>query len=162
MPRSIPIDGDLTDETRLNPKLGLRYQVLPDLTLRAAYFRTLKRELLFQQTIQPTQVAGFNQLFDDFTGTRASTVALGADGRLPFGLLAGIEGAWRALDIPQALPSGTVTQQADEWRAGAYLFRTLGERWALGRARGVRLLRARRRATWARTILARCEPGCSP
>ncbi len=126
------IDGDLTDETRLNPKFGLRYQLLPDLTLRAAYFRTLKRELLFQQTIQPTQVAGFNQLYDDFTGTRASTAALGADGRLPFGFLAGIEGAWRALDIPQALPSGTVTQQADEWRAGAYLFRTLGERWAVG------------------------------
>ena len=126
------VDGDRVDETRLNPKLGLRYEALPGLTLRGAYFRTLKRELLFQQTIQPTQVAGFNQLFDDFTGTRASTVALGVDGRLPFGLLAGIDGEWRTLDIPENLPTGQVTQQADEWRAGAYLFGTIGERWALG------------------------------
>jgi tetratricopeptide (TPR) repeat protein len=126
------VDNDLINETKLNPKFGVRYQVLPDLTLRVAYFRTLKRELLFQQTIQPTQVAGFNQLYDDFTGTRASVWALGADGRLPFGILAGVEGAWRALDVPAGIDGGTVTDQADEWRAGGYLFRTLGERWAVG------------------------------
>ena len=55
----------------------MRYQLLPDLSLRAAYFRTLKRQLLFQQTIQPTQVAGFNQLYDDFTGTRARRLVAG-------------------------------------------------------------------------------------
>jgi tetratricopeptide (TPR) repeat protein len=126
------VDSDRTDETRLNPKLGVRYQVMPDLTLRAAYFRTLKRGLLFQQTIQPTQVAGFNQLFDDFNGTRASVAALGADGRLPFGFLAGIEGSWRGLDIPENIEGERLTQQADEWQAGAYLYRTLGDRWALG------------------------------
>ena len=126
------VDNDTTSETRLDPKLGVRYQLLPQLALRAAYFRTLKRELLFQQTIQPTQVAGFNQLYDDFTGTRADVWALGADADLPFGMKAGIEGGWRMLDIPSALPTGTVTQQADEWRASAYLFQTLGERWALG------------------------------
>mgnify|MGYP001459904253 CR=1 FL=1 len=126
------VDGDLADETRLNPKLGLRYEALPGMTLRGAYFRTLKRELLFQQTIQPTHVAGFNQLYDDFTGTRASVLALGTDARLPFGLRGGIEGLWRSLDIPNDAGDGRVTTQADEWRAETYLFATVGERWAIG------------------------------
>jgi hypothetical protein len=43
----------------------------PGTTLRAAAFRVLKRTLITDQTLEPTQVAGFNQFFDDANLTEA-------------------------------------------------------------------------------------------
>ena len=51
------------DETirvdKWNPKLGLRFAFDPRWTVRAATFGTVKRSLITQQTIEPTQVVGF-------------------------------------------------------------------------------------------------------
>ena len=52
-----------------NPKLGLRLELDQGLALRAATFGTLKRSLVTQQTIEPTQIVGFNQFYDDVVGT---------------------------------------------------------------------------------------------
>ncbi len=41
------------------------------LRLRLAALRAVKPALVTNQTIQPTQVAGFNQFYDDFNGTKA-------------------------------------------------------------------------------------------
>lgn len=49
----------------MNPKVGFTWEFIPGTTLRAAAFRILKRTLINNQTLEPTQVAGFNQLFDD-------------------------------------------------------------------------------------------------
>lgn len=54
---------------RWNPKLGIRAEPLPGMVLRAAGFGTVKRALVTQQTIEPTQVVGFNQFYDDVVGT---------------------------------------------------------------------------------------------
>lgn len=63
---------------RWNPKFGLKYSAGPGLTLRAASVGTLKRELVTQQTLEPTQVMGFNQFRDDVVGaiSRISTLAV--------------------------------------------------------------------------------------
>ena len=58
-----------TDKTRLNPKLGLIWSFTDDTTLRLAFFRTLKRQFWARQTLEPTHVSGFNQIFDDLNGT---------------------------------------------------------------------------------------------
>ena len=50
--------------------------------VRAAVFRTLKRELISNQTIEPTQVAGFNQFFDDVNGTDAWRYGVGIDQKI--------------------------------------------------------------------------------
>src|SRR4030066_1059360 len=59
------ISNNVVDENRLNPKLGLTWTPEPMTTLRAAAFRATKRDLVTDQTIEPTQVAGFNQFYDD-------------------------------------------------------------------------------------------------
>ena len=64
------LDGDL-DEDQLNPKVGITWNPLPGTTVRAAVFRVLQRTLIADQTIEPTQVAGFNQFFDDPNLTEA-------------------------------------------------------------------------------------------
>ena len=64
---------------KLNPKLGLTCQVQKTTTLRAAAFRTITRSLTSNQTIEPTQVSGFNQFYDDQIGTKAVNYGLAAD-----------------------------------------------------------------------------------
>jgi tetratricopeptide (TPR) repeat protein len=61
--------GDLIEEDQLNPKLGFMWQVLENASLRGAAFRTRSKTLAFAQTIEPTQVAGFNQFYDDIFGS---------------------------------------------------------------------------------------------
>lgn len=54
---------------RWNPKLGIRVEPVPGIVVRAAGFGTVKRALVTRQTIEPTQVVGFNQFYDDVVGT---------------------------------------------------------------------------------------------
>ena len=60
----------LNDKSQFNPKFGITWSPFSGTTVRAAAFRVLKRTLIVDQTLEPTQVAGFNQFFDDFDGTR--------------------------------------------------------------------------------------------
>ena len=50
---------------QFNPKLGIVWQPLFSTTVRASAVRTLNRTVVSSQTIEPTQVAGFSQLFAD-------------------------------------------------------------------------------------------------
>ena len=54
---------------KVNPKFGVQWNITDDLVLRGAVFRTVKPALVNNQTLEPTQVAGFNQLFDDPNGS---------------------------------------------------------------------------------------------
>lgn len=89
-----------TDKTRLNPKLGLIWSFTDDTTLRLAFFRTLKRQFWARQTLEPTHIGGFNQIFDDLNGTESTRYGVGLDHRFSDRLLAGVEGSWRDLSIP--------------------------------------------------------------
>lgn len=85
---------------KLNPKLGIRWQVQDDVALRAAAFRYVKPALANNRTIEPTQVAGFDQLFDDANGTAAWRYGVGLDWRLGPRLNAGAEATWREISEP--------------------------------------------------------------
>jgi hypothetical protein len=67
---------------RLSPKLGITVRLNPETTVRAAAARGVKRTLTANQTLEPTQLAGFNQFFDDFSGARWTLFALGLDRRV--------------------------------------------------------------------------------
>lgn len=71
-------DGSL-DLRKWDPKVGLQWQANNALRIRAAAFSTLKRALVVEQTIEPTQVAGFSQFFDDLNGTTSKALAAAAD-----------------------------------------------------------------------------------
>jgi tetratricopeptide (TPR) repeat protein len=99
--------GGVVDRDQVNPKLGLTWSPVPSTTFRAALFRTFKRTLLSSQTIEPTQVAGFNQFFDDAEGTDAWRYGVGIDQRVRAGLYAGAEFSWRDLRVPVEGPGMT-------------------------------------------------------
>jgi Flp pilus assembly protein TadD len=85
---------------QLNPKVGVTWNITPSTTLRAAVFRTLKRGLLTDQTMEPTQIAGFNQLFDDPAGTRSWRYGIGLDQKFTDRMFGGFEVSRRHLDFP--------------------------------------------------------------
>jgi len=116
-----------------NPKLGAEWNLTDWLRLRAAFFETVKRALVVDQTIEPTQVAGFNQLFDDINGTKAKRFGVGLDGRLTRKLYGGIEASRRELDVP-VLNFDTMRFQFEDAREDniqAYLYWPLANSWAV-------------------------------
>ncbi len=91
------VDRDRRD--RLNPKLGVQWQISDAVRFRAAAFKTVKRALAVNQTIEPTQVAGFNQFFDDNNATTATRYGLGLDFSLAHSVNAGLEYTRRSLEV---------------------------------------------------------------
>jgi hypothetical protein len=91
------------------------------LTLRSAAFRTLKRPLAAGQTIEPTQIAGFNQFYDGNNGTTAWQYALGVDYNPIKALYMGSEISWRNTDQP-ITNRVTRTQDRNESSHVAYIY----------------------------------------
>jgi len=98
-------DDGILDLEELNPKLGLQWDITDRLRLRAAAFETLKRFLIVDQTLEPTQIAGFNQFFDDVNGTTAELYGVGLDATLTNTLHSGIEASRRDLAVPARVPN---------------------------------------------------------
>jgi Flp pilus assembly protein TadD len=148
----------LVDRDQPNPKLGASWDILPSTTLRAAWFTTLKRPLIGDpsfrtgQTIEPTQVAGFNQLYDDLLGTKARVWGVGIDNKVanPFfaadTLLFGAEWSQRQLVVPISAgttPAGMPIIFEPGWKeryGRAYVSWLLSERLALNAAVGYEAL----------------------
>ena len=63
----------------VNPKIGLVLSPSPSTTIRASTFSTLKGPLVSEQTLEPTEVAGFNQFFDDDEGVVSRRVGVAVD-----------------------------------------------------------------------------------
>jgi tetratricopeptide (TPR) repeat protein len=106
-------DDDRNDRNQFNPKFGILWNPIPSMTLRGAAFRTLKRQLVSNQTIEPTQVAGFNQFFDDVNGTEAWRYGIAADQKFSTTLYGGVELSKRDLEVPIFGPTLDVTRKED-------------------------------------------------
>jgi tetratricopeptide (TPR) repeat protein len=104
----------------LSPKLGLIWNPAQRTTLRAALFRTLNVTRTANQTIEPTQVAGFNQFFDDVNGTIAWRYGGAIDQVFSNDFAAGVEYSERKLDVPS---SGRIFNWSEQL-ARAYLYAT--------------------------------------
>lgn len=111
---------------RWSPKLGVRWQAAEWLGLRAAAFHTVKRALIVDQTIEPVQIAGFNQFYDDFNGTLARTLAAAADIRIGPGAKGLLEMQRRRLRLGPSLVGADLSAGPfEEWHertvaAGVY------------------------------------------
>jgi outer membrane receptor protein involved in Fe transport len=116
-----PIDKD-----RVNPRIGLVWSPWSGTTIRAALASTLKRPFVRSQTIEPTQVAGFNQYFTGFerffgdpNGTISDRAGLAVDQAISDRVKAGIEISRRDLQVPELFQSDV---NWDEKSALAYLY----------------------------------------
>jgi len=88
------------EKNQFNPKLGITWDLPTGTTLRGAVFRTLKRTLVTDQTLEPTQVAGFNQFFDEGNATEAWVYGVAVDQRFSQSLFVGAEYFYRDLKVP--------------------------------------------------------------
>jgi tetratricopeptide (TPR) repeat protein len=122
-------DRDI-DEDEFNPKFGITWNPVPSTTLRGAVFRTFKRTLVTDQTLEPTQVAGFNQFYDDFNATKAWVYGAAVDQKFSQNLYGGLEGTYRDMKVPFFQQDPVTFQfnlgQAkwDEYLGRAYLYWT--------------------------------------
>lgn len=124
-----------------SPKLGLSWALSDRLRLRAAVFRSVKGSSAKEQSIEPTQFAGFNQVFDDSTGTRSQRKALAFDQALGMRGHWGAEWSARALQVPTTAStpiSGCLGPVCNvRWRESANQIQgnlLIDRSWALGMA----------------------------
>ncbi len=128
---------DFTDRDQWNPKIGALWDITPATTLRAAAFRVLKRTVTSNQTIEPTQVAGFNQFYDDPDGSESKRYGVALDHRFSKRLYGGLEYSRRDIEAsfefipPPPAPSQLDNADSDEELARAYGYWTPSQSLAL-------------------------------
>ncbi len=113
---------------------GITWNPFSSTTLRGAVFRTLKRTLVTDQTLEPTQVAGFNQFFDDANATDAWRAGGAIDQKFTESIYGGVEYTYRNLSVPFNDAAGDL--QNEKWvekMFRGYLFWTPHE-WVALRA----------------------------
>lgn len=100
--------------SHLSPKLGAVWKYNDLISFRLAGFQAVKSPIIVNQILQPTQVAGFNQFFDDINGTRSTQYAAGMDAKFSPSLFSGIEAYKRHLEVP--LTNTIVTREEELYR----------------------------------------------
>jgi len=110
--------GSLED-TEVNAKLGAVLPVGSGTTLRFAAFQGMKRLPAVNASIEPTSVAGFNQVFDDLSRTVFTRYGAAVDQTWGKRLFAGLEATRRDLRIPDAIAAG-FDEKRVEWAHRAY------------------------------------------
>jgi tetratricopeptide (TPR) repeat protein len=120
--------SDTENTNQFNPKFGIVWNPFPSTTVRAAVFRVLKRTLITDQTLEPTQVAGFNQFYDDIDATKSWRYGVAIDQKFLHNVYGGVEFSKRDLKVPFVDLTVTPTEIRragwDEYLGRAYLFWT--------------------------------------
>ena len=125
---------------QFNPKFGVTWEPIPGTTLRAAAFRTFKRTLLTNQTLEPTQVAGFNQFYDDLETSTSWRYGIALEQKFSHAVFGGFELSKRDLNVPIPFTdatTGTTTVRRKDWEeylVRPYFFWTPHEWLALSAA----------------------------
>jgi hypothetical protein len=115
----------IVDKDRFNPKMGITWNPIPSTTLRAAVFRVLRKSMISDQTIEPTQVAGFNQFFDDYQGDEVWRYGAAVDHKFLQNLFGGLELSRRDIDTPYIASTSEVKEAKWEEKFGrVYLYWT--------------------------------------
>ncbi|MEW8028160.1 MAG: FecR domain-containing protein [Candidatus Thiodiazotropha sp.] len=116
-------------ETRILPKLGVQWSISSASVLRAALFRTNSSAVTASsyQTLEPSHVAGFNQIHDEFRQTESWNFGLSLDHHFTSTLAVGIRGLNRNGETPFTLldtmtfNSSTVDVEFEETSVNAWV-----------------------------------------
>jgi tetratricopeptide (TPR) repeat protein len=109
-------EGAQVDKDQFNPKFGMIINPAGGTTIHGAVFRTLQRDMINGQTIEPTQVAGFSQFYDyDGIGADTWLYGLGIHQRITPGLGAGIKGYRRDIEMTFAGLTSPDSVDQEDW-----------------------------------------------
>jgi len=103
-----------------SPKLGLAWKLSDYSGFRLTYSKNIKKKLINASTIEPTELAGFNQFYDDLGGTIASQYSIGYDQRFGRKAFVGFSLTRRDMEVPIFLISNTVVEKWEEHVVNAY------------------------------------------
>jgi len=134
------------EDSRFSPKFGLSIYATPKTVVRATAYSRLSPAIGRLQTLEPTQIAGFNQFFSDQGGTHSLNFGLGLDQEFASWLFGGFSVLRRNLDIPEPTcdnpnpfsgcavqpVTGVEEKTSNDWLGSVYLNGTAGDRVALG------------------------------
>ncbi len=128
------LDKSDIERDQFNPKIGIEWNPFKSTIIRAAIFRTLQRSTISREntlaTIEPTEIAGFNQFYFGTIGEKAWRYGIGLDQTLTRSLNAGIEFSKRDLKSPTISLSPpffekqVINVDVDETLTRAYLYWT--------------------------------------
>jgi hypothetical protein len=119
------------DMSGLTPGIGVSWSPgQTGTTLRAALSRTITVPYAGSQTLRPTQLAGFNQILDEWDGTRADQVNFGLDQRITTDVTVGGVASFRWLSRELTGEDDEEMSDARDDRVSAYAYWTPSERWA--------------------------------
>jgi Tfp pilus assembly protein PilF len=110
------------DQTEWNPKFGLLWSLSGGVTLRAAAFRVLERQIGSDQGLEPTQLAGFNQFFRDANGAVSEGGGLAADFAVSDHVSAGLQIGHRDVKVPFVFPDSIFIQSQREDALSGYAY----------------------------------------
>jgi outer membrane receptor protein involved in Fe transport len=102
------------EEDKISPKTGFTWTPNSTLTFRAAWLQNIKRPFSGNQTLEPTQIAGFNQFFDDTDGSETERYGVAVDAKLSPNLFSGVEFSWRKLELPSFDEDTEITTFKDQ------------------------------------------------
>lgn len=88
------------DLERTSPKLGITWEPRKGLSLRAAYMESLVRPQFLDQTIEPTQVAGFNQLLFIGQGADIEQFGIGINAKLKHAISVAADYTRKDIQVP--------------------------------------------------------------
>jgi len=136
---SLRVEPFAGDKDRFNPKVGLIWEPRPGTTVRAAAFRTLiglstisKQNIV--PSLEPTQVARFNQFFFGSAGEEAWRYGVAIDQKFDVNVYAGGEFSRRNVAVPVSFfgpPPETREIDVDEYLGRAYVYWTPNPKLAL-------------------------------
>jgi Tfp pilus assembly protein PilF len=127
-------EGSLT-ESGFYPKAGVQWSPRENLAIRAAAFKSLKPPVVNNRTLEPTQVGGFNQFFDDINAAESTRYAVAFDWSPSRVVSVGATLSQRDLDEPVFLEGeGWRFEDRTEQAHRAYLFWTPHRKLAVNAA----------------------------
>jgi Tfp pilus assembly protein PilF len=119
------LDENVLRKRTIDPKLGLIWMPTVDTTVRAAAARTLKRPLIANQTLEPTQNAGFSQFFDMPDGTKDARYGAALDQKILRNGHVGFELSRSKMKVPVLSTDSVSEVDWNERSAKAYFYWTL-------------------------------------
>ena len=121
------------DFDEFNPKLGIRWDI-NDSCRRGPRISKMSCRCWRSRTLEPTQVAGFNQFYDDPNATKSTRYGAAMDWQPTNELAFGAELTKRDIESPVLnVDKGTIPfEDSDEWDYRGYGYWTPTDRWSLG------------------------------
>jgi len=123
-------DARTESRDQFSPKAGLNYQFDWEASIRFALYRTAANSLTNNQTVKPSQVVGFNQIYDEEDFSDAKNIAFGYDQKLGESLEFGVSIIRRMVDYPvwNSGNGGTYSKnEFSELLVESLVFRRLGD-----------------------------------